>query len=515
MLLKNQFRLDPLVGFFIFIAIVLIGAGGYIAATGNEVLIVLLIGGIAGVAIACSSKSLLLISIFGGIVISGIAQLYTPGIQLIRWGFACSATLLFLYVIFAFVNNRTTIKDQPLSPIMVWAVSFVALLLISFFANSPNLDSFIVGIKGYFQVWGILFALALIPWNESFVRKLPKFFLYIALIQIPFVLHQYFFLVPLRQGIETVKGLVAIDIVSGTFGGTMDHGAANAALSVFSLLVTSCLIALWKYKQLSTIKFLVLGSLCVFPIFINSTKISFLYILAVMMVLFYKEIVEKPISFLIKLGIVFVLLGVMVASIFRHLPDNVNISTLGELWKYTYNYNVEQTTGRDDMVSRAGAIKIWISPQQPHGPQELFIGYGPGSSRITNSVVGKRITNAIGIDSQIGTTAIAAILWEGGIITLICICGLFWSSIKTCGRLMKYYRDDAFLLSIFNGIQAGLVVFFLSMFHKNFFIFHIGYQTVILSILGFLLYWERTYHSKRLTKNSNQQTSTMMSKITQ
>jgi len=57
------------------------------------------------------------------------------------------------------------------------------------------------------------------------------------------------------------------------------------------------------------------------------------------------------------------------------------------------------------------------------------------------------------------------------------------------GRLEHRFSHDSWLSGIFLGIQGAIVILYISMWHKNFFVFHIGYQNILVTIFGFLIYW--------------------------
>ena len=497
--------------FLALVVIIIIVGTGFIASTGDLLIISILVGGLGGIVILSSPKLLFMVTIFGSIVIAGLTQLYLPKLELVRWGFAGCAIYLIVYVISYFVQNSLKVKEEPVSPVVIWGILFIAFICLSMGLNNPNFEKLIVGIKGYFQVWGIFLALAFIPWDEKFVSKLPKFLLILAFIQIPFVLHQYFYLVPIRQGITDVEGLIPIDIVSGTFGGKINSGAANAPLSVFCFIVFSCLLALWANKLLSTYKAALLSILVLFPVFINSTKISALYLLVVLFVIFRKEMVQNPLSFMLKLLVVMGLLGVMAFSVIKHTPESLNVRTFKDLIEFTYSYNVENETTRETKLSRGGSLKLWLKPVKSHSIKELLIGYGPGASRTVLDKTDPRVIRAIGQQAIVGNTAVTAILWEAGIVGLILVFGLFTSAFFAAVKLTSKLQYNPYQASIFLGIQAGIVICFISLFHKNSFIYHIGYQAVLMLLFGYIVYWQKQV--LLTTKNSEAGTKTDSSGI--
>ena len=476
-----------------------VAVGGIAASTGNPLFLAVALGALAGMIIAFDYRLLMIVTLVGGLVVAGVTQLYVPQLQLVRWAFAASAMLLLVHVFLqAAKNNSLSFRID--SSIMFWALIFIFILMFSAALQSVSFSVALISMKGYLQLWGAFFALALLPWTTEQMKKLPLFLVVIALIQIPFVLHQYFFLVPLRMGISDVAGLVPIDIVSGTFGGKITHGGANAALTVLCFITASGVLSFWKNHQISTQKFLLLIFLVAFPAFINSTKISMFYLLAILFMTYYDEIHLHPVKFVTRLFITLVLCVVLAYSVISSLPENAQVSSLADLYEQTYAYNIEDDNIRDNNLSRSGTIKAWTDPVKPHLFKDMIVGYGIGSSRIIDSEAGRRISNKINVERPTGVTALAALIWETGILGVLTVIMLFFAAFRVATKLKQFYKNDPFHNSVFTAAQCAVVIMFISLAHKSFFTFHIGYQTMFVILFGYLTYWERKAISQSLNE---------------
>ena len=477
---------------------VFIIASGFAASQGKLLYVIAAFPIIIGVIMSFSYTTLLLVSIFGGMVVAGLAQLYVPQLELIRWAFTASATLLIFHIAFQALKTSAP-KFSIDSAILFWLLVFLIILCLSGTIQNISLNAVTISLKGYLQVWGVLFALALLPFKPKDMDKLPAFILFISLTQVPFVLHQYFVLVPIRKGINDVAGLVPIDIVTGTFGGKMNHGGANAALTILCFITGCGLTALWKNKVIATKYFLGLLFLVMFPAFLNSTKISIIYLFIALLIIFSDEFLINPLKFLSKLAVTVLLCLLLAISVISTMPENSDISSLSDLYEHTYNYNVAQDNIRDNRLSRSGSIKAWFDPVKPHDYKELMIGYGIGSSRMVDTSAGRRISSIINLEEATGVTAIAAILWETGIIGLLTVFALFAIAFQVASRLKHIYRDNLYRTSIFTSLQCSVLILFVSLAHKNFFVYHIGFQTLFVTIFGYLAYWERVANKERLS----------------
>jgi len=474
----------------ILILFAVVALGGFSASTGDPLFLLLAAGTLVGMVIAVDYRLLLVVTLVGGLVVSGVTQLYIPQLQLIRWAFAASALILLGHVFFEALKSNT-MSWRVESAILFWALLFVLILLFSGYLQSVKLGVAVISMKGYLQLWGALFAIALLPWTREQMKMLPWFLLVITLIQIPFVLHQYFVLVPLRMGISDVAGLVPIDIVSGTFGGKLNHGGANAALTVLCFMTLAGVLNLWKNRQINTLKFLFLALLVAFPAFINSTKISGIYLLVVLFMTYYDEINVRPLKFMMRVLITLMLCLVLALSVISSLPENSNVTSLADLYEQTYSYNIEEDNIRDNKLSRAGTIRAWKDPVRPHRFKDMVVGYGIGSSRIIDSEAGRRISNKINLEKATGVTALAALLWETGILGVLTVIMLFFSAFSVATKLRRFYKHDAFHRSIFTAAQCSVAIMFISLGHKSFFTYHIGFQTLFVILFGYLIYWER------------------------
>ena len=193
---------------------------GIISASGRIELVALFTGVILAAAVMTSQRTLFWFVIVGGLVITGVAQLYLPGARHIRYLVPLAAAGLILHGIMARLTAEYAESFQHKIPsLLQWALAFLILGLASLLINWDGIGVAINGLKGYFQAWPLLLGMVMIRWDKQFIDMMPKLILAIAFIQIPFVLHQYLFLVPMRIGLG--DQIVPVDVVAGTFGATL------------------------------------------------------------------------------------------------------------------------------------------------------------------------------------------------------------------------------------------------------------------------------------------------------
>ena len=436
-------------------------------------------------------------AVYGGLVVSGLTRLYVPQVQQIRWALAPIAVLLVLHALGAYVGKHTTRVPRRIPSVIWWALAFMFAVILASITNDFEAKRLVIGIKGYFQVWGLLFALAFFPWPVTVIDRLPKVFVAIALLQFPFVLHQLLFLVPARSGMG--GGIVPIDIVAGTFGASLEGGGANAVLNAFLVIVFAGLIAAHQSGVISLSRLIILSVPLLFPVMVNEAKVSIFYLLAVLLVLYGKDLVQRPLRF-IAATLCAVLLCVLLLVVFTiNAPENARVESWQDLVRFTYEYNVSQEEIHGEL-SRGGALEFWLDRHGLDVLTKTLFGHGVGFTRIADSdssfgTTVRSLVNdipyEIDLKKNIGNTAIAAVLWETGILGLFCIFGLLAATFRSAGRLEKAYASKPVRVASFRAIRTAAVIVFITLWHKDVFVFDVAYQTLLMLLIGFVAYWDR------------------------
>jgi hypothetical protein len=475
--------------FLAYTVAVLVGlVAGIVSAKGEPGLAAIFAGFLAMVVVASSRNLLFWFIIIGGIVITGIAQLYLPGSKYLRYIIPLATGALFLHAVLDYIRSYSPNTALTGSGIAPWALVFLTIALISTATNWSDIGVAIVGLKGYFQVWLFFFAFILIQWKRDVLDSLPKAMLMIALLQLPFILHQYLVLVPMRTGITGVP----VDVVAGTFGATLFGGGANAALAAFMLIVFACLVGLWKHGALSSGKAAVLSLLLVFPVFINEAKISVVYLAVIFVILFYRDIIDRPLRFIVAASIAAGMIAALLTALTLLHPTG-KMQSWSDLFEFMYKgqtASISERSGMGSELSRWTALTFWAQEHVSANPANIIIGHGPGASRVQDSGLdlAETLAETRYRGLKIGYTAISAILWDTGILGMVAIIGLYLSAFLAAGRLARHYKGvDAFQAGIFDGLRAGVLILFISLAHKDFFAAHIPYQTMTLIILGYLV----------------------------
>ena len=475
----------------------LLGAmvAGYGAARGNLVVGVAAVALLGGILLSLFPVIVLWVALGVGLLGAGVAKLYVPALAEIRWLVVPLGAVLVMHVIFRGLasDRQGDAWQRGMVPILWWTAGVFSVAVLATLVNSPEPLQMIRGLKGYFQVWGVLLGLALLAWPDDLMRRrLPQFLLVVALFQLPFVVHQFLVLVPKRAAMH-IDGLVPVDVIAGTFGAQVDGGGANSMLAAFMFVVLAGLTALWQKGVLSTRWLAGLGILLMAPMFVNGAKVSLVYALVLFLVLFGKELLNRPLRF-ISVGLVVTLALAVMLFAYSVGLENKRVNSWPDLVSDIYQTNFGVDHQARGTFTRGGALRYWAEQHIPGDLYGAVLGHGLYESRHDEG--GVDLWNTSDPSLGIKNTAVSAILWDAGLLGLVAVFGLVIAGYLTAGRLSRRYGDDAWMAGLFLGARAAMAIIFVSLWVKSYFGYQIAYQTMLVVLLGWLAYWDRR---KRVT----------------
>lgn len=468
-----------------------IAVGGILAGLGDIRNASVVAATVAGAFLLVNLSIALHCLVISSLVLVGVIQLYFPELQLIRWSIALSSAVLGGVALLDRLFLHPAPKHRALlAPISWWLIAFFSVAMVSSVLNYDTVATFAYGFKGYFQIWGLFFAIVLMNWRDSTIDALPRTLVWIALIQLPFVLHEYFFLVPTRVGLG--GGVVAEDVVAGTLGASATGGGANAVLSLLLITALAILTALYKQGILSPGRLFLAAAILLLPVFLNANRISLVYILLAYCILFSQEIMAKPGKTLIVGAFSILVLLAVFWSYSTFLSRSRESGDFRTLIVNTFASNVEKEYGYGDYdLNRFTTIAFWYAEHKNGDLSHILFGHGIGESREAVGGVVEANTLALRVypNTGIGLTSVSAVLWELGISGLAVLTGLFWSSFSSVRKLARAYRHVPWRCAVFQGLQVAVVALAISMLHKNTFVFYLPYQALLLTIMAYIAYW--------------------------
>jgi hypothetical protein len=210
---------------------------GLVVATGNLVLIALVIGGAAGIVLLNALPVAVWLLLVGVLLVSGPLGYFFPGLTKASW----LLSLLGVFMSGAALLYAVAGKTRPARPVPAFvpiAVAFAVLALLSVIFSNGTMPEISAGLKRQFQFWGLIFLFAVVPFTSVSVRRWLLFLLGVAIVQLPVAAYQRFVLVPQVMGYEA-PGFVPFDIIVGTFEGSMFGGGSSAIMAMFQVIVCS------------------------------------------------------------------------------------------------------------------------------------------------------------------------------------------------------------------------------------------------------------------------------------
>lgn len=463
----------------------LLGLGAAIVATYLGPVYVLAVVCLAvGVVIVLNPRTILWYTLTMGILVTGVTQMYVPGSKYLKYVAPLMAIGLLLHVLVAWLSSSR--RETPLTvPLFLL---FLLVSLVSIAANWTSVGSAIVGFKNYFPMWAVFLGLTAMPWKPETINAIPKFFLWVALLQLPFVLHQYLYLVPLRMRIDG-PGMVAADIVAGTFGGKVTGGGNNAVLSLFLISVAACIAGVWREGGIKAPTAVVTILALLAPIFVNSSKISVFYIPIAFLVVFGSDLRRRPIRLLLSLGGTAALVIGLVASYTALKPGD-------DSWETWFRSSIENQFASErerpteyNGLTRWTSLTFWVQEHRNSNFGHVLIGHGPGSTRVqdTGLDLAQTLAEETYDGRELGYTALAALLWEVGVLGLAAVLALLLAGFYQAVLFRKRASGrDPTKAGIARGLAASMIIFIISLAHKDFLVYHIPFQTLISCVLGYL-----------------------------
>jgi len=444
---------------------------------------------------------LLWIVLFGGTVITGITELYFPSLKQARWGVVLAAVVLSMISLGyrALIDRSIATNNRNNINLTIWALSFFIISVLAEFINNGLSFNSVIGIKGYFQVWGIFLSLAFLPFLPVTVDRMMGFLLWLTIVQIPFVLQQHFILVPQRIGVfEAEQGIVAQDVVVGTFVASIDGGGTRTTLGL--LLATSLAIATakWRSGYISTKKLAILSVICLFPIALNGLKFSFLSI-PLTLIIVYGDQLRRNLLKLTGVILVSVVGMVILFNLVSMLPRTGGEKTLttDDYFAEWVSYNFEDQGYGNSLLNRTTVYPFWLMYHQTGGGVwNTLLGYGPGTSMSTNLMEGS-IAKSRYVGYGIDLTGLSGLLWEVGILGTISAIGFFVSAFRSAHRLTLLVPFGSMRWIYLKGAEVGIAMAAISLLHNSSFLFEIGFQTLLMLLIGYVFFTSKNLAANR------------------
>jgi hypothetical protein len=432
--------------------------------------------------------------IVGALGVIGLLELFAPQFRQLGWAIAALSMALGGVALLQRISQakRQTLNQEG-TQLLIWFAAFAFAGFASCIANKSFNIGTISSLKGYFQAIGVLFAIVWFNYTNADLRRFMTFLMWLTVIQLPFIFHQFFFLVPLRSTLDYAsRGIVAIDIVSGTFGGLMSGGGRSIDLAILCLVGATYAGAAWRIGALSGVKASLVVVIALIPIAVAEVKIVF-FLIPVAVYILMRDLARKyPVRFLLGIASSFVLL-IAIAIGYALLPgaESQKPKSFAAYIDDTINYNVGSKGYGNAKLNRSTVYTFWFNENIVNfNGIHALVGYGPGATFTNSSLSEKSVANEKYRAVGIGLTGLSSVLWEFGLLGGIALLGIFFSAYALSGRLLKKVMGTADFPAVV-AARVGVVACGLSLFHSSYFVFDLAHQVMLMMFLGVIVGFSR------------------------
>lgn len=455
---------------------------GLISTTANYIVISIAVALFSGAFLLARPEWIAWIILSIGLLVVGIAPIYNEKLEKIGWAISALCFVLMLVAFFKAVTSPEIRKNTP--PFIWLLLVFIIYAALNSLFQWHSAEELIGGFKRYFQMWGLLFALCWMAFDERHIRRWQGFFLIVALVQLPFAVYEHIALVPVREGMQhSLPDMVPIDVVGGTFGSTLYGGGNSGEMATFLVIVLAFLMARRMEKVVSTGSLVLLIPWVLAPLFLGETKAVIIMLPMMLAVLNRRKLLIKPHYALMLVAVCALLLAGM-----AYAYESVMHIPLDKLFRTTLEYNLYNKGYGGNFLNRTTVLTFWAGHQGAHDPIAFLFGNGLGSShQQTGGHLDIRYFRY-----GIGLTAVSTLLWDMGILGCALFAAILVSAWQAAGQVYRKSTEPMIRADAI-AIQASLSLFFFHIFYRIELLENIAVQIVFASMLGYLAYLYRRY----------------------
>ncbi|BCL74672.1 capsular polysaccharide biosynthesis protein [Jeongeupia sp. HS-3] len=412
---ENPLRVALWSGAAVLVGLLALLLGGAIAIgfyTVPALLVALLIG---GVFLQLPDRHAVLLLMAVVLLLQGTVGYYS-GFTKISWLAYGLAGLFAVKLLARLLAASSQIKsDTP-----VWAYPFFAFAVIALLGvliNRPQLPQLIAGFKNQLPFWLVAFYLPMARLDDRDWSNIWRFLLVVLVCQVPLALHQHFF-------IAAARAVMGWDAVVGSFGGNPDAGGLNAVMVLYAVVAVLLVISLYLDKKMSLRHALFYGVCAMMVILLGEVKAAFVWLPVGVLLLLGKRLVRKPLtllSVLLALGLFVAVVDLTYEKLYwADVPQKGFSENAAHSVDYFFDSKlIDPKTGE---VSRGASIALWVNDRSLD-PYARLLGNGIGSSVSGAISIGSAAKRYAPLD--IGSTGVAVLLWDYGVVGFICYVGIF------------------------------------------------------------------------------------------
>lgn len=459
---------------------------GVLAASANPLVIGMGVSSFIGILLLKKPVWNAELVIILGLFVAGLVPLFFDSLATKTvWGISILGFILLAASLYRLITTPPLIKSTPA---FVWiALLFFIYAIVDSFLQFYSASEVIGGVKRYFQVWGLLFGLCWMDFNQKNIERWCKVVLIICLLQAPFCLYELIFLVPIREEyVASIPGLEPIDVVAGTFGADMLGGGSSAEMAIALIIVFAFLLARYKTKVMPIKKLTWISLLLLSPLFMGETKIVVIFFPLMIASLYRKELLTRP-----HYAVLALVLGCLFMAVTLNVYMIVTKMSLDALVFDTLKYNVYEVGYGTYFLNRTTVLIFWAQHQSLADPISFLFGNGLGCAK-GGGALGEGHIDMRYPNYGIGFTGVAMLLWELGVFGLSLFLLIMILAWRCANRLIMQAVDPAVRADA-TAIQAGIFLFTLYPLYLGAILSEFSFQVIFTSMLGYLA-WLHKQH---------------------
>ncbi len=413
--------------------------GGLVVASGNLVLTGLALGAILGVLLLNAPAFAVWVVLIGTLLVSGPLVMHWPQFARLSWLLSTLGFFLFAVAIVQ-AAGRQAMGRKPMPGFMVIGLVFMVYAIASIALSRGPLDEGVSAFKRQFQYWGLMFAMAAVPFAVPQVRHWIGFVVVLAVLQLPLSIYQRIELMPRRLNMP--NEVVPVDIVTGTLEGSMTGGASNNVMVLLLITVMVGLLAARRDRALRPVVFWPLLAVVSAPLVLGETKMALVLLPIALWVVYADLVARRPAAFAAG---ALLTLALLAALAYFYIGMQANEGRAGLSFRQRLEENVDYNVGRRGYfggasLNRSNVVPFWWDQHGLRDPAGTVFGHGLGSSH------GVRGSERLGhMDRRfpghaIGLTAASTQLWELGLMGTGLFLAMLGAAFQTAGRLVQQAR---------------------------------------------------------------------------
>lgn len=407
---------------------------GMVGGLGSPPLL-LMVGGVvfALLLFFLASRYGLMVILFISTFVAQGSALYFLGLKSAQWVTVGFAMMFLVRTVLELLLARHRKGDpEPVhegGALVMAAAMYLLSFGISMVINRVPLAQIVSASKATLPMFGVLLSFYWVRWEDGRLSKLWSLLVLVALVQLPVVVYQHFF----------IAGAHTFDSIVGTFGGTPGFGGNSAGLVIFVLTAVTYSLARWNRGLLSNWRTLGMVGVGLAIILLGEVKAAFIWLPFASFWVLRERILKNVLSMIAYAMVIVMFMGATYAvySALYWGKDANKGHTVAEKLDARGGYffdpnSINYQTGE---VSRAASLAIWFKDRGSSLPKRL-IGFGPGASKPAGLLGPGEVARRFA-PLYVDATALVILLWDEGILGALAYVAMMVLAIRTGLRVAR------------------------------------------------------------------------------